>query len=124
MSSAEDFNAAIESLLLVYAEDVVCYPAPGWVEEQVCHGHEGIRRLGAVWSENWDDVTMQIHDVRDLSRRVLVLAEFAGRDRDSGEPVRVPFGVLNSDLRTDGKVGEARFFLGWDAALDYVANGA
>lgn len=121
MSSADSFDAAIESLLMIYAEDVVCYPAEGWVEEQVCHGHEGIRRLAGVWSQNTDDVTMQIHDVRDLKQRILVLAEFAGRDRDSGEPVTVPFGVLNSDLRADGKVGEARFFLGWDAALEFVA---
>jgi SnoaL-like domain len=122
MSSADSFDAAIESLLMIYAEDVVCYPADGWVEEPVCHGHEGIRRLAAVWREQTDDVSMQIHDVRDLKQRILVLAEFAGRDRDSGEPVTVPFGVLNSDLRADGKVGEARFFLGWDAALEYVAS--
>jgi hypothetical protein len=122
MSSAESFDAAIESLLMIYAADVVCYPAEGWVEEEACHGHEGIRRLAAVWREQADDVTMQIHDVRDLKQRILVLAEFSGRDRASGEPVTVLFGVLNSDLRADGKVGEARFFLGWDAALEFVAS--
>jgi ketosteroid isomerase-like protein len=118
--NAEAFQAAIESLLQFYAPDVVCYPAPGWVEEAVCHGHDGIRMLGAVWSEGQDDVAMKIHDVRDLQERLLILAEFSGRDRRSGARVSQRFGVVNSDLREDGRVGEARFFLDWQAALDYV----
>lgn len=115
--SSDAFQAAIESLLQFYAPDVVCYPAPGWVEEEVCHGHEGIRRLGAVWSEGQEEVAMRIHDVRDLKERLLILAEFTGRDRVTGAGVSQRFGVINADLREDGRVGEARFFLGWEAAL-------
>jgi hypothetical protein len=121
--SAQVFNAGIESLLLFYAPDVICHPAPGWVEEEVCHGHDGLRRLSSVWSEGWDDVAMKIHEVRDLQQRLLILAEFTGRDRATGEPVTVPFGVINSDLREDGRVGEARFFLSWEAAQEYVDAG-
>lgn len=123
-SSTDAFQAAIESLLQFYAPDVVCYPAPGWVEEQICHGHDGIRRLGAVWSEGQEDVAMRIHDVRDLQQRLLILAEFTGRDRRSGASVSQRFGVINADLREDGRVGEARFFLSWEAALDYAGLSA
>src|SRR2546429_686647 len=49
-AGAAAFNAGIEALLVFYAPDVVCYPAPGWVAEKVCHGHEGIRRLSSVWA--------------------------------------------------------------------------
>jgi hypothetical protein len=122
--SAQAFSAGIESLLLFYAPDVVCYPAPGWVQEEICHGHDGLRRLGAVWSEGWDEVAMQIHQVRDLHERLLILAEFTGRDRATGDPVAVPFGVINSDLREDGRVGDARFFLSWEAAREHAENGA
>jgi hypothetical protein len=121
--SAQTFTAGIESLMLFYAPDVVCYPAPGWVEEDVCHGHDGLRRLSAVWSEGWDDVGMKIHEVRDMQQRLLILAEFTGRDRATGELVAVPFGVINSDLREDGRVGEARFFLSWEAAQEYADGG-
>jgi hypothetical protein len=121
-SSAQAFSAEIETLLLFYAPDVICYPAPGWVEEEVCHGHEGLRRLSSVWSETWDDAALKVHDVRDMQERLLILAEFTGRDRETGAPVNVEFGVVNSDLREDGRVGEARFFLSWDEASAYASK--
>jgi hypothetical protein len=108
--------AAIETLLGFYAADVVCYPAPGWVDYPICHGHEGMRDLGARWLELVDHPNVNVHEVRDLRHRLLVLAEFTGRAKDTGTPVSVHFGVVNSDLRDDGKVGEARFFLSWDEA--------
>jgi ketosteroid isomerase-like protein len=116
--SAEAFNAAIEALLVLYASDVVCYPAPGWVEATVCHGHDGFRELSAAWSENVDHPALEVHEVRDMSDRLLVLAEFSGRAKDSGTPIRQRFGVINSDLRDDGKVGQARFFLDWQEARE------
>jgi hypothetical protein len=113
----EVFNAGIEALLVFYASDLVCYPARGWVEgDAVYHGHDGFRKLGAVWTENVDDVAFEIDEVRDLHDRVLILATFTGRTRDEGLAVRQPFGVINSDIRPDGKVGEARFFLTWEEA--------
>jgi ketosteroid isomerase-like protein len=114
--SADAFNAAIEALLVLYASDVVCYPAPGWVEATVCHGHDGFRQLSAAWSENVDHPALEVHEVRDMQDRLLVLAEFTGRAKESGGPIRQRFGVINSDLRDDGKVGEARFFLDWEQA--------
>jgi ketosteroid isomerase-like protein len=114
--SAEAFNAGIEALLVLYASDVVCYPAPGWVQDTVCHGHDGFRQLSAVWSERVDQPALQVHEVRDMRDRLLILAEFSGRARDTGMPVHQRFGVINSDLRDDGKVGEVRFFLDWQEA--------
>jgi len=114
-------NAAIEAFLTFYAPDVVCYPAPGWISgDGVRHGHDGFRELAAVWSENIEGGALDVHEVRDMHERVLVLAEFSGRSRDTGEPRRQVFGVVNSDLRSDGKVGEVRFFLTWQEARDAV----
>ncbi len=121
--SGEAFNAEIEALLVFYASDVVCYPAPGWVEETVCHGHDGIRRLSAVWSEHLDEVALEVHEVRDLHDRLLVLAELTGRRTNAGARISQPFGIVNSDLRADGKVGEVRFFLSWREALEAVGLG-
>jgi|SRR5450759_1716740 len=113
----EAFDAGIEALLLLYAPDVVCYPASGWVQETVVRGHDGIRSLSAVWSENFDDVAMEVHEVRDLQQRLVILAEFTGRARDTGAPIRQPFGVVNSHIDREGRVGEVRFFLSWLRAL-------
>jgi hypothetical protein len=108
----------IETLLQLYAPDVVCYQAAGWVPDDVCHGHEGIRMLSETWSAAVDEPALHVHEVRDLHERVVILAELTGRARDSGEPVSQAFGVVNSDLRDDGKVGEARFFLSWQEARE------
>lgn len=114
-------NAAIEAFLMIYAPDVVCHPAPGWIEgDAVRHGHDGFRELAAVWSENTENGSLEVHEVRDMHDRVLVLAEFTGRTRDTGQPSRQVFGAVNSDLRSDGKVGEVRFFLTWQEAREAV----
>jgi hypothetical protein len=113
-----ELGAGIEALLQLYAHDVVCYPADGWVAQEVCHGHDGIRMLSQTWSANVDEPALSVHEVRDLRERVVILAELTGRTRDSGEPVQQEFGVVNSDLRDDGKVGEARFFLSWREARE------
>jgi len=114
---SEAFEGAIESFLSFYADDVVCYPAPGWIDEEVCHGHDGLRRLSAVWSANFDEIAVEVHDVRDLHERLVILARFTGRAKGSDVRVSQPFGAINSRLRDDGKVGEVRFFLSWDEAL-------
>jgi hypothetical protein len=117
------FTAGIEALLSFYAPDVVCYPAEGWVPEPVCHGHDGIRRLSGMWVANVDGATLNVHEIRDLSERVLVLAELTGQARGSGEPISQPFGIVNSDLRDGGLVGEARFFLSWQEAREAAVGG-
>jgi len=117
---AQAYAATIDSFLAFYAPDVVCYPAPGWVEEEVCHGHDGLRRLSAVWSANFTDVALEIHDVRDLGERLVILAQLNGRDRSSGMPSSQRFGAVNSRLDDDGKVGKVRFFLSWSEAFEAV----
>ena len=109
-------NAEMEALLHFYAPDVVCYPDPGWAEERVCHGHDGMRRLISQWTGKVERSGLAVHEVRDLGGRMLVLAEFTGRLKDGGVPVRQPFGIVNSDLTPDGKVGVAHFFLDWEDA--------
>jgi SnoaL-like protein len=123
-ADAEAFDRAIEVFLAFYAPDVVCFPAPGWVEEEVCHGHDGLRRLSAVWRANFDGVALEIHEVRDLSERLVILAQFTGRAKDSGMRVSQRFGAINSRLGDDSKVGEVRFFLSWNETLDGVGLSA
>jgi hypothetical protein len=86
----------------------------------VFHGHDGFRRLAAIWSENNNDAALRVHDVRDMRDRVVVLAEFIGRTRDGGGPVHQIFGVVNSDRRADGRFGEVRFYLSWQQAREAV----
>jgi ketosteroid isomerase-like protein len=117
------FRAGIDGLLQFYAPDVVCYPAPGWVPDTVVRGHEGIRTLTEVWTANVEHAQLTIHEVRDMQQRLLILAELTGRRRDTRAPVNQRFAVINSDLRDDGKVGTARFFMDWQEAREAADQG-
>jgi SnoaL-like protein len=109
-------DAEMEALLKFYAPDVICYPDPGWVDDAVCHGHDGMRRLIRRFTAKVDDFDLAVHEVRDLGERMLVLAEFKGRLKGSGLPARQSFGIVNSSLSEEGKVGVAHFFLRWEDA--------
>jgi ketosteroid isomerase-like protein len=108
-----------EALLACYATDVIVYSVPGWVEDPVYRGHDGIRRLMALWTENFDDIAFDLHEIRESQERVLALFELTGSIKGSGVPIRQPFGAVSADFR-DGRIGEIRFFLGWDDALKAV----
>src|SRR6476469_9487994 len=92
---AQPLNAEMEALLKFYAPDVVCYPDPGWVEYDVCHGHDGMRALIGRWVVKVDNFGLKVHEVRDMQQRMLVLAEFTGTVKGSGVPASQPFGIVN-----------------------------
>jgi hypothetical protein len=113
---AETLNAEMEALLKFYAPDVVCYPDRDWVDYEVAHGHDGMRRLIARWTVKVDNFGLRVHEVRDLGARMLVLAEFTGTLKAGGAAASQPFGIVNSSMRADGKVGVAHFYLSWEQA--------
>ena len=75
----------------------------------------------AVWVENFDDFEIEVHEVRAVEDRVLVLAEMVGRIKGSRVPIRQPFGAVWWDFR-DGKVGMGRNFLTWREALEAAGH--
>jgi ketosteroid isomerase-like protein len=116
----EAFKAGgFEAMLAFYPEDVVWHPAPGWVEDEVYRGYDGARKLTAIFTNNFEDLALEPCDIRDLDGRVLVLAEARGQSTMTGAPVRQPYAMVYSDFRA-GKIGEVRFYLTWQEALDAV----
>jgi len=113
----------MEALLKFYAPDVICYPDPGWVDYAVCHGHDGMRRLIALWMARVDNFGLAVHEVRDLGPRMLVLAEFTGTLKGSGAPAHQRFGIVNSSLDENGLVGVAHFYLSWEDARRAIGIG-
>ena len=83
------------------------------------HGHDGLRAIVGVWTENFDDFELAIQEVREVGDRVLVLGETTGRIKGSGVPIRQPLGMVWSGFR-DGKIGDQRNFLTWQQALEAV----
>jgi ketosteroid isomerase-like protein len=115
-------DGGVEAILPFLPEDVVWYPFPEWIEDTEYHGHDGVRRVTSVWTDNFDEYAIGVNEIRDLGDRILMLGEQSGRLKGSGAPIRQEMGWVVSDFR-DGMAGVARFFLSWREAID-SAEGA
>ena len=111
-------TGGLESILPLCPEDVVWHPFPEWPDgAEPRTGHDGVRELMNAWTDNFDEYTVDVQEVRDLGDRALVLGAMAGRIKGSGVPIRQPLGWVASDFR-NGQIGEAHFFLTWKEALE------
>ena len=113
--SAEGIDAALS----FYTPDVVWYPDARWLDDSAYRGHDGVRRLAAAFSENFDDFRFEVHDIRDAQDRVVALVEMLGRIKRSGAEVSQRRGFVVSGFR-DGQFGEVRTFSSWPEALQAV----
>ncbi|HWX52865.1 MAG TPA: nuclear transport factor 2 family protein, partial [Solirubrobacteraceae bacterium] len=110
----------IEAMLEHATPDCVFYPDPSWIEEQEYRGRDAFRPFNKTQTDAFgDDFAPEIHEIRPVGERVLVLAEMVGRARVSGVPVRQQVAHVFADFR-DGMVGEDRTFLSWAAGLKAV----
>ena len=76
----------VEAALSFLACDVVWYPYPGWVEESEYRGHDGFRRMAALYGDNFDDYAIRIEEFRDVGDRVVELGENTGRSKAAVSP--------------------------------------
>ena len=113
----------IESALPFFSPDVVSYPDPEQaplldrVEKPPYRGHDGARTLDAMWAGAFDDYAWELHEIRDVQEGILVLAFLTGRSKEAGVPIRQRAGVVFSEFR-DGMIGQVRYFLTWQQALE------
>jgi ketosteroid isomerase-like protein len=116
----QTFSAeGIEAALAFYAPDCVWYPTDRWLEGSAYRGHDGMRRLQAAFSENFDDFRYEVRGVRDAQDRVVALVDMIGRIKPSGAEVSQRLGFVVSGFR-DGTFREVRAFPSWPEALEAV----
>jgi ketosteroid isomerase-like protein len=114
----EAFQAGgIDAALKFVGDDTVWYPFLAWVEDSEYRGWEGVRKVVAIWTDNFDDFAVEVHDLRAAGDKVVALYEQSGRIRDSGVPIRQQVGGVFSDFR-GGKSHQAHFFESWKEALE------
>ena len=110
-------EGGIEAALSGFAPDVIAYPFPEWVEDSEYRGHDGLRTLIAIWTDNFDEFEIHIHEFRDLGDQVLCLGETAGKIKGSAQPIRQELGSSTPNFR-GGQIGETRNFLSWAQAKE------
>jgi ketosteroid isomerase-like protein len=87
-------GGGIEALLAFIHPKAVTYPFPEWLEDQVCRGHDGARRLAAVWTEPFDEYAGEMREIRDGRDRVVWLGWSTGRIKGAGTSIRQPLGAV------------------------------
>ena len=114
------YNAGgIDAFLSFHAPDTVWYALPEWLEDPMYRGHDGARKLAAAFTDNFDNFTFELHDIRDAGDRVVVHATMAGETKGSAVSTRRRLGIVYSDFR-NGMIGELRYFPSWHDALKAV----
>ncbi len=108
-----------EAGLPFFADDVILYPVAEWAEDPAYHGHDGVRRMIAIWTHPFEDFAWEVHEIRGVDERVLVRTEMTGRIKGSVAPIRERYSIVCSDFR-NGTIGEVRFFQTWQEALKVV----
>ena len=118
----ETFSAeGIDAALSFFSPDVVWYPSERWLDDSAYRGHDGVRRLAAGFSENFDDFRYDVHDVRAAQDRVVALVAMKGRIKHSRSEVSQRRGFVVSGFR-DGTFREVRAFPSWHDALEAVGR--
>ena len=114
------FNTqGIDAALCFFGHRLVWYTTDRWVDDSAYRGHDGMRRLTAAFTENFDDLRFEVRDIRDAQDRVLALIHMTGQIKDSESPISQPVGLVVSDFRS-GTFGEVRAYATWREALEAV----
>jgi ketosteroid isomerase-like protein len=109
----------IDAALSFFSPDFVWYPTDRWLEGSAYRGHDGMRRLEAAFSENFDDFRYEVRGVRDAQDRVVALVDMLGRIKHSGVEITQRLGFVVSGFH-DGTFREVRAFQSWHEALEAV----
>jgi ketosteroid isomerase-like protein len=107
----------LEAVLRFFAPDCVWHPTDRWPEDPAYRGHEGMRKLGAAFSENFDRWGHELRRTRDAGDQVIALSEMSGQIKDSGDPISQAIVLVVADFR-DETFGEVRGFATWREALE------
>ncbi len=109
----------IDAALSFFSPEVVWYPIDSWLDGSAYRGHDGMRKISAAFTENFDDFRYDVREIRVGQDGVVALVDMTGRIKDSGSEVSQRRGFVVSGFH-DGTFREVRSFPTWHDALDAV----
>ena len=111
----------LEAWLALWDSDCEYRPAlEGAVEgaEGVYIGRDAIRDWWRAFHDEWSEVRAEVHEIRDVGDRVVVLEVLRGRRRVSGIPMEQRFGHVLT-FRA-GRLAVSEDYFSWEEALEAV----
>jgi ketosteroid isomerase-like protein len=110
------FNrGGVEAALDYFDPDIEWLGPPEWLEQRLYKGHDGIRKIAAVWTENFNDYRLDLEKAIDAGDRVIALVYQRGRIKGSGNEIEQPIGY-DWEVR-DGKGIRVQVYFSWAEAL-------
>ncbi|HEX4562869.1 MAG TPA: nuclear transport factor 2 family protein [Solirubrobacteraceae bacterium] len=106
-----------EAAMPFLSPSVAWYPTDRWLDAPAYHGHDGMRELAAAFSDNFDEWSWEVHEIRDTQDLVVAAITMTARIKNSDSPISQPLGLVVSELH-DGTIGEVRVFASWREALE------
>jgi ketosteroid isomerase-like protein len=99
-----------------YDRDCEFHMPAEWPEEPVYRGHEGMRRVTALWTENFDDYRWDEDELIDLGDRIVGLWHHRGRLRETGDWIEQRVGTVW--YFRERKILRVLSYFSWEEALE------
>ena len=108
-----------EATLAYYDPNIEWITASEAIDNYVYSGHEVVRKLWSLWTEQFDNFRLDAERVVDLADdRVLVLGYQRGQIKGSDDELEQPLGVTIEVH--EGKITRVRVYMSWEEALKAV----
>jgi ketosteroid isomerase-like protein len=118
-ATLDAFNRhGVEAALAYFDPEIEWFGPPDWLEASVYKGHDGIREIAAVWTDNFDDYHLDLEKAIDAGDRVIALVYQRARIKRGGELIQQQIGY-DWEVR-GGKGVRVQVYFSWDEALRTV----
>ena len=114
------FNeGGVEAALEYVDPQLEWWAPPDWLEDEVYRGHDGLRKLAAFWTDQFDEYRLHLDRLIDLDDGcVLVLSHQHGTIKGSTVEIEQPVAWIVE--ARDGKMSQVHIHFTWEAAADAV----
>jgi ketosteroid isomerase-like protein len=109
------FNEQRDDWIDFYDAEATVHVPPGWLEDAVYSGHDGVAEVAALWTERVEEYRWDIEQLIDAGDCVVGLFRFSSRMRNDGVWLAPPLGAVF--YFRGGKVANILTYFSWDEAL-------
>jgi ketosteroid isomerase-like protein len=111
------FNrGGVEAALEYVDPDVEWVGPPDWLEERVYRGHDGVRKVASLWTDNFDDFRLDLERTIDAGDHVIALMHQRATMKRVGGEIEGPVAWVFHTRA--GKAIHVDVYFSWEAALD------
>ena len=108
-------RGGVEAALEYFDTDIEWLGPPEWLEQHLYQGHDGIRKIAAVWGENFDEYRLDPVEFIDAGDRIVALVYQRGRIKGSADPIEQQIGYVWT-VR-NGKGVRVQVYFSWEEPL-------